>query len=206
MQWLEDKIKKLIVPFVLGLIIGYLLCSKGMYFISSPQGISIAPTPTPLAQSMDITGEWVYEVEPIEKNELEENKKISSDEDNCYPKRSGEVTISYGENYQLSLQGKRKQKCAEEGKYSNNVSWASEAAALIVADKRVLAWILTRNEVTKYGRILVTISKNEEGKPPNKMIGDLFYLDERDHTWIKASIILHKKGSMEANIIEQTWK
>ncbi len=198
-KWLSDN-QKIILLFVVGVLVGYLACEKGVFISGGNGHVSVSSTSgDPLDDSIDISGQWVYVAEAIE------NKKLFS-EDSCH-QRSGAVTINYGGHYQLSLTGVRKQRtgCAEEAKLTTNVIWTSEAASLLVSEKRMFVWFSTADESTKRGRILVGIVPNATGKP-DEMVGDMFYLNENDNTWFKAKITFFRKGNIEANKIEATWK
>jgi hypothetical protein len=205
---LEDN-WKVIVAAISGAVLGGFVFGNiinGFSFFNNKDGFGIAiDRNTTLPDSVDITGEWVYEAETV-------GSDITFSEDKCR-KRYGTVNINQKTgSYEIHLAGTRKVKDNCQGTPDNpakkqEVQWNSQNAVVSVDDKTMFLWLKTEDEeVSRYAYISGTIIKSANDIKPAKIQGYMYYLDDSDNkAWWRAKILFYRLGSQEAKSIEKMW-
>jgi hypothetical protein len=202
---LNENWKLLLVLFG-GIAFGALFFGRfinGISFVGNSGEIGIFINRNQLPNSVDVTGEWMYEA-------VTNDNDIVFPEDGCR-KRFGTVNIiQNADSYAVRLTRERKikEECGKtHGKDSkkNVIPWNSENAVVLVNEKKLFLWFVTQDASPRYGYISVTIIKSPNDVKPSKLQGTMYYLENSKNTWFKARIYFYKPDSSDGEKIKSKW-
>jgi hypothetical protein len=199
-----EKNWKIIVAIVAGIILGG-------YFLGNISGISFYKNKLcftffiyhdmHLPKPVDITGKWVYEA-------------IADSlftEDHCQ-KRFGSVKIIAKANgYEINVLGHRiiEENCFcmnNDSIKRNQIIWKSDNAVVSVINREMFLWFHTTDPIPRYGHISAMIIPSDNDIRPEKMEGEMHYLENLNKTWLKAQINFYRLGTPEAENIIKKWQ